>query len=104
MKACMQAIRQAETPRPISARASTSCSNELACANSSAPPAASRSSVAFTRRGPNRSSSTPSGIWNKPKEKKYIPVSSPSPAAEMPNSDASTGPSTAFTARSTYEK
>ena len=66
----MLAIRQAETPRPISARPAISSGRLCALANSAAPQAATASRLAFTRRGPQRSSSTPSGSWNEAKARK----------------------------------
>ncbi len=51
-KADKVAMRQPETPRPMSARASVSSALEPAMANQSPPAAASRSSVALTRCGP----------------------------------------------------
>ena len=45
-------IKQPDTPRPISARASVSSSAEPASANQSPPAAATISSEALTRRGP----------------------------------------------------
>ena len=69
--AVSDAIRQAETPRPISARAAIAAAADAAHARTRAPPAAARSSsAALTRRGPKRSSSTPSGSWNSAKAKK----------------------------------
>jgi len=63
LKALRLAIRQAETPTPISARPSTRPSSVGASPNSAQPSAATSSRVASTRRGPKRSSSTPAGSW-----------------------------------------
>ncbi len=60
-KAVSEAIRQAETPRPIRARAAIAAAALSANANHAPPAAATSSSAAFTRRGPKRSSATPSG-------------------------------------------
>jgi len=98
-KAWMEAMRHAETPRPMSVRASTRSAKDLEWAKLSAPAAASRRSTAFVRRGPNRSSSTPSGTWKRPNERKYAPVRKPKSAGVSENSADSRGPSTAFTAR-----
>jgi hypothetical protein len=51
-KALNEAIRQAETPSPISARATASSVSESPTANSAQPAAAISSSEASTRRGP----------------------------------------------------
>jgi hypothetical protein len=52
LNALKEAIRQAETPRPISARATASCVSEAPTANSPQPAAATSSSAASTRRAP----------------------------------------------------
>ncbi len=51
-KALNEAIRQAETPRPISARAVASPTRLLPSAKKALPAAAISSSAASTRRGP----------------------------------------------------
>ena len=48
-----EAIRQAETPTPISARAAIAVAAESAAEKAAAPAAATSSNVAFTRRGPS---------------------------------------------------
>ena len=85
------------------ARAAIAAGALSASTNHAPPAAATSSSTAFTRRGPKRSIATPTGSWQKVKEKKYMLESSPSPPAERPNSAASVGASTAFTMRYTYE-
>jgi hypothetical protein len=96
-------INATETPMPISARAAIAAPALSAAANHAPPAAATRSSVAFTLRGPKRSIAIPTGSWQSAKEKKYMLERSPSPPAERPNSAASVGASTAFTMRYTYE-
>jgi hypothetical protein len=54
-------------PSPIRARARVSVAPLWPMANSSEPVAAQASSAAWTRRGPKRSSRTPSGSWNRAK-------------------------------------
>ena len=51
-KALKDAIRQAETPSPISARAMASSVSVVPAANSAQPAAATSSSAVSTRRGP----------------------------------------------------
>ena len=99
--AVSEAIRQAETPTPISARAAIAPAALSACANQAPPAAATSSSAALTRRGPKRSIATPTGSWQSAKERKYMLESRPSPPADRPNSAASVGASTAFTMRYT---
>ena len=60
-KALKLAIKQADTPKPIKPRPTINSSALSLTANNPAPAAANNSSVASTRRGPNRSSSMPSG-------------------------------------------
>ncbi len=55
------AIRQADTPRPISPRPTISVTASDPKANSAAPTAATIRSAACTFRGPYRSSTMPSG-------------------------------------------
>ncbi|WEN41994.1 hypothetical protein CKCBHOJB_01579 [Thauera sp. GDN1] len=64
------AIRQADTPRPISARPNPSACSPSPSANITAPIAVSSSSSASTRRGPKRSSAIPTGICARPKARK----------------------------------
>jgi len=64
------AIRHADTPSPIKPRPISNSVRLSPNANSPAPVAASSSSVASTRRGPNRSSNKPSGNWNAAKVRK----------------------------------
>ncbi|MFT3962176.1 MAG: hypothetical protein QM701_12150 [Propionivibrio sp.] len=64
------AIRQAETPRPISPRPTASMPMPSLTAKIAAPAAATSSSAASTRRAPKRSSSRPSGSWVEPKAMK----------------------------------
>ena len=52
LKALKEAIRQAETPSPISARASASSVSVVPTANSAQPAAAISSNRASTRRAP----------------------------------------------------
>ena len=78
---CHQAGRDAEADQR--ARQHQRIEAAAASANHAPPAAASTSSAALTRRGPKRSSSTPSGIWNRAKEKKYTPVRKPSRAADQ---------------------
>ena len=61
------AISPPAKPRPINARATTSVPTSWPNANTNAPTAATVNSAACTRRGPNRSSRTPSGGWNNAK-------------------------------------
>jgi hypothetical protein len=60
--ALMTAISPAETPTPMITRARTKPARPSDSANAAKPAAVSRPSVACTRRGPRRSSATPSGI------------------------------------------
>jgi hypothetical protein len=69
-KAVSAAIRQAETPRPISARAAIAAAADSAIVNQTPPMAASSSSAALTRRGPKRSSATPTGSCTSAKARK----------------------------------
>ena len=64
------AIRQADTPRPIRARAAIAAAADSASANHTPPAAATSSSAALTRRGPKRSSATPSGSCTTAKARK----------------------------------
>ena len=50
------------SPAPSSARAATATGNEVAKANISCPPVIITSPTSSSRREPNRSSSTPTGI------------------------------------------
>ena len=101
--AVSEAIRQADTPMPISARAAIAAAALSACANQKPPAAATSSSAAFTRRGPKRSIATPMGSWQNANDRKYMLDSRPRPLADSPNSATRVGASTAFTMRYTYE-
>ena len=63
-------IRQPQKPRPIIARAMISDGRFVDAANRTLPAAATSSRLALTLRGPKRSSSRPSGIWNAANAKK----------------------------------
>ena len=63
VNALIEPISPAETPSPISARPAESIARSCARPNVSAPAAATHISAAAQRRGPKRSSSTPSGSW-----------------------------------------
>jgi len=89
VKALIDPIRQAETPRPMSARPSASEARPSARPNANVPAAVTHRSVATTRRGPNRSSSTPSGSWNRRMRSEGRRISSF--AAPMPRISASSG-------------
>ncbi len=58
------------TPRPIMLRAKIRVILLSPMENRNAPSAAESRNAACTRRGPKRSSSMPSGIWNAAKAKK----------------------------------
>lgn len=64
------AIRHAEAPTPIKARASHKLRKECDMENISAPAAANTISADSTRRGPYRSSMTPNGNCMTAKAKK----------------------------------
>ncbi len=104
VNALIEPIRHAETPSPISARPSASAPKLSAMPNTTAPAAVTHRSPATTRRGPKRSSSTPSGSWNSPKVTKYALVSSPRSAAPSANSRARSFAMTALTLRKKYER
>ena len=65
--ALKDAISPPAKPSPIRRRAPTSMSADPPAANRTEPNAETMSRQACTRRGPNRSSSTPSGSWKAPK-------------------------------------
>jgi hypothetical protein len=64
VNALIAPIKPPETPRPISARPIDSVVKSCAKPKTSAPAPATEYRPASTRRGPKRSSSTPSGSWN----------------------------------------
>ena len=64
----MAAMRQADTPKPIKARATTRPANDPDRENRYAPSPAKSSRKASIRRGPKRSSSTPNGNCDEAKE------------------------------------
>ena len=70
LKALKLAIKQAETPNPISARPRANACKWVTRANRVQPLAATSNRAASTRRGPKRSNNRPSGNWNSPNPKK----------------------------------
>ena len=68
--ALKEAIRQADTPAPISARPTHRPASEVLVAKTAAPIAAMTSSADSVRRGPYLSSQIPSGSWSEPKATK----------------------------------
>ena len=68
--ALKEAIRQAETPKPMSSLPMISPLRDSAMEKISAPKAAKMSRTDSVLRGPKRSSSKPSGSWKDAKEMK----------------------------------
>lgn len=97
------AMRHADTPAPMIARATARLASDSASANSVAPSAASVSSTGSTRRGPKRSSRMPTGTCIAANARKYALVSSPSADGLSPRSRTSSGEITALTVRYRYD-
>src|SRR5262249_43399362 len=98
------AINAPATPKPIKARPTTSVAKSSLRANNAAPPAATRSSPLCTRRGPKRSSKTPSGNRIDAKVKKYTDVMSPRCDASSPSSAVNCPAITALMVRKKYDR
>ena len=65
-----EAKKPPATPRPINARPTINMAFVSPIANTAAPSAIDSNRQAWTRRGPNRSSNIPRGIWNAAKDRK----------------------------------
>ena len=97
------AIRQTETPAPMSARENASSEIASLAANASAPQPATARRTGSARLGPYRSSSMPAGICIAANATKYALVKRPSDDALIPSVSVSSGEITALTLRKTYD-
>jgi hypothetical protein len=95
----IEPISPAAQPAPISPRPKPSPRAPSAAANTSEPATAESSSPDITRRGPNRSSSTPAGICIAANIRKKTPVTAPIDSGEIESSRISSGAIAAFAVR-----
>src|SRR5581483_5679327 len=100
--ALMSAIKPAETATPRTTRAAAKPANPSESAKRAKPPAVTRPSAACRRRGPIRSSASPSGSCASAYAANMHAASRPSSRAESANSRASAGPMMAITVREAW--